>query len=78
MIDSIHFKNTWNQNGENGVKYLGEGISKCVTLTSLDLYLIGNSIGDNDAKYLGEGISKCVTLTSLHLVLRENIIHNYY
>jgi len=25
--------------GENGVKYLGEGIAKCVTLTSLKIKL---------------------------------------
>jgi len=55
--------------GENGAKYLGEGIAKCVTLTSLNLNLENNVIGENGAKYLGEGIAKCVTLTSLNLNL---------
>ena len=32
---------------DNGVKYLGEGISKCVTLNSLNLDLSINYIGDN-------------------------------
>jgi len=41
---------------ENDGNYLGEAISKCVTLTSLDVNLINNSIGDNGAKYLGKGI----------------------
>jgi len=53
----------------NGAKYLGEGIAKCVTLTSLNLNFRNNNIGDNGAKYLGEGIAKCVTLTSLNLYL---------
>ena len=48
---------------------LGEGIAKCVTLTSLKLKLIANKIDENGAKYLGEGISKCVTLTFLNLNL---------
>ena len=56
-----------NQIGDSGAKYLGEGIAKCVTLTSLDLDLSDNSIGENGAKHLGEGIAKCVTLTSLNL-----------
>jgi len=54
---------------ENDAKYLGEEISKCVTLTSLNLNLWDNSIGANGAKYLGEGIVKCVALTSLNLDL---------
>ena len=58
-----------NDIGENGAQYLGEGISKCVTLTSLDLNLWENSIGEKGAKNLGEGISKCVALTSLNLNL---------
>ena len=37
--------------------YLGEEISKCVALTSLDLFLFENCIGENGAKYLGEGIT---------------------
>jgi len=53
----------------NGAKYLGEGIAKCVTLTSLNLNFRNNNIGDNGAKYLGEGIAKCVTLTCLNLDL---------
>ena len=56
-----------NSIGENGANYLGEGISKCVTLTSLKLNLRENSIGERGAQYLGEGISKCVILTSLNL-----------
>ena len=52
-------------------------MSKCVTLTSLDLNLKNNSIGENGAKYLGEGISKCVTLTSFNLNLRENKVGDY-
>jgi len=64
---NLHYNNI----GENGAKFLGEGVSKCVTLTSLILILnVNNNIGDNGAKYLGEGISKCVTLTSLKLDLR--------
>ena len=55
--------------GDNETKNLGEGISKCVTLTSLNLNLNYNSIRDNGAKYLGEGISKCITLTSFNLNL---------
>jgi len=53
----------------NEVKNLGEGISKCTALTSLNLDLRINGIGEYGAKYLGEGISKCVTLTSLDLNL---------
>jgi len=49
-------------------------MAKCVTLTSLNLYLSDNSIGENGAKYLGEGIAKCVTLTSLNLFLNNNSI----
>ena len=48
------------------MKYLGEKISKCATLTSLLLDLRMNSIDENGAKYCGEGISKCATLTSLN------------
>ena len=55
--------------GEYGVKHLGEGISKCVTLTSLHLNFNNNRIGENGAKYLGEGISKCGHLTCLNLNL---------
>jgi len=46
-----------NNIGENGAKYLSEGISKCVTLASLNLELFSNNIGENGAKNLGEGIS---------------------
>jgi len=58
-----------NSVGDNGAKYLGEKISKCVTLTSLELNLSDNSIGEKGAKYLIEGISKRDTLTSLDLDL---------
>jgi len=58
--------------------YLGEGISKYVTLTSLNLNLGENSIGENGAKYLGVGIAKCATLTSLNLDLGENSIDENY
>ena len=74
LIDSIHLNNTWNQNDENDAKFLGEGIAKCVTLTSLKLILINNNIGENGAKCIIEGIGKCVTLTSLHLILINNSI----
>ena len=50
LIDSIHLNNTWNQKEENGAKYLGEGIGKCVSLTSLNLDLYLNRISENDAK----------------------------
>jgi len=53
----------------NGAKYLGEGIAKLVTLTSLNLNLNDNRIGENGAKDLGEGIAKCLTLSSLDLDL---------
>ena len=53
--------------GENGAKYLGEGIAKCATLTPLILLLTNNRIDENGAKYLGEGIVKCATLASLVL-----------
>jgi len=47
-----------NSIGENGAKWLGKGIAKCVTLTSLDLNLKNNNcIGENGAKWLGEGIA---------------------
>jgi len=52
-----------------GAKLLVEGITRCVTLTSLCLELFENGLGENGAKYLGEGISRCATLTSLHLEL---------
>ena len=57
---------------ENGIKYLGEAISKCVTIAALNVNLCYNSIGDNSVKYLGEGISKCVSLTSLNIDLSSN------
>jgi len=53
---------------------LGEGIAKCITLTSLNLNLYNNSIEGNGAKHLGEGIVKCVTLTSLNLNLNSNSV----
>jgi len=34
-----------NSVGDNGAKYLGEGISKCVTLNFLNLNLRKNSVG---------------------------------
>jgi len=58
----------------NDGKILGKEISKCITLTSLDLNLRSNSIDENGAMYLGEGISKCVTLISLDLNLGKNNI----
>ena len=57
----------WNRIGNNGAKDLGEGISKCVILSTLKLNLLKNKIGESGGKYLGEGISKCGTLTSLDL-----------
>jgi len=48
---------------------LGEGIAKCVTLTSVNLDLRHNWIVESGAKYLGEEIAKCVTLTYLNLDL---------
>jgi len=54
--------------------HLGEGIAKCVTLTSLNLNLYNNSIEDNGAKHLGEGIAKCANLTSLNLNLNNNSV----
>jgi len=41
----------------NGIKYLGKGIAKCVSLTSLNLNLNSNCIDDSGAKQLGEGIA---------------------
>ena len=61
--------------GENGAKYLGEGIAKCVTLTSLDLNLDCNGICDYGAKYLGEGIAKCSNLTSLNIIFSSEWIY---
>jgi len=46
-----------NSIGESGAKYLGEGIAKCVTFTSLNLNLGSIRIDDTGAKYLGEGIA---------------------
>ena len=75
LIDSIHLNNKIaNQIDDNGAKCLGEGIAKCVTLTSLKLLLSNNRIGLSGAKYLGEGIARCVTLTSLNLSLSYNNI----
>jgi len=54
--------------------HLGEGISKCVTLTSLNLYISENSFSGKSEKYLGKGISKCVALTSLKLNLDKKKI----
>ena len=63
--------------GDNGAKYLGEGIERCVNLTSLNLNLKDNSFGDKGAKFFGEGIARNVTLTSLNLNLESNSIgHN--
>jgi len=58
----------------NGAKQLGEGIARCVTLTSLKLNLINDDIGLEGAKYLGEEIARCVTLTFLDLSLNFNSI----
>jgi len=57
LIDSISLVNNMKYIGENGTKSLGEKISKCVSVTSLNLDLRGNSISEKGAKFLGEGIS---------------------
>ena len=49
--------------GVNGAKLLGEGLSKCVSLSSLNLNVGNNKIGDNGAKYLVEGLHKFNNLT---------------
>ena len=38
--------------GHKDAQYLGEGFSKCVTLTSLNLNLWGNSIGENEKRII--------------------------
>ena len=44
LIDSINLDLRVDSIDENGAKYLGEGIAKCVTLTSLDLKFINQII----------------------------------
>jgi len=50
LIDSILLVLKGNDIGENSTKKLGEGIAKCVTLTSLTLDLSYDSISENGAK----------------------------
>jgi len=47
--------------------YLGEGISKCAILASLNLNLKNNRMFDIGLQVLVKGIVKCATLTSLNL-----------
>ena len=56
MLTSLNLNVSDNEIGNNGAKYLGEGISKCVNLTSLHLNLFGSSIDANGFKYLVKGI----------------------
>jgi len=51
-LTSLNLNLYGNAIGENGAKYLGEGIAKCVTLTSLDLNLTRNTIGENGNRLL--------------------------
>jgi len=53
-LTSFNLDLYYNSIGDNGAKYLGEGISKCVTLTSFNLNLSENRIDENGAKYLGK------------------------
>jgi hypothetical protein len=41
-----------NSIGENGAKHLREGIAKCSTLNSINLYLWGNGVGENGNRLL--------------------------
>ena len=43
---------------EYGAKYLGEGIARCVPLTSLNINLEGNSIGGNGNRILEQLVIK--------------------
>jgi len=76
VCNSLFFKPRffYNSIGNNGAKYLGKGILKCVTLTFLNLNLERNRFDENGAKYLVRKFSKCVTLTSLNLNLNNNSI----
>jgi len=47
---------------DNGAKYLGEGIAKCVTLTSLNLDLRWTRIGENGNRILRELVIKAKRL----------------
>jgi len=75
-LTSLNLDLGYNSVGSNGVKYLGEEISKSVTLSSLHLDLRCNGICVRGAKSLGEGISWCVNLTSLHLIIMSNTIRD--
>jgi len=51
-LTSFNLDLYYNSIGDNGAKYLGEGISKCVTLTSFNLDLRENKVGDDGYKIL--------------------------
>ena len=51
-LTSFNLDLYYNSIGDNGAKYLREGISKCVTLTSFNLDLRENKVGDDGYKIL--------------------------
>jgi len=55
-------------------KYLGQGIAKWITLTSLNKDLSSNRIGEDGTKCLGEGISKVLLSLFLNLDLRDKVL----
>jgi len=56
-----------NEIQDEGAEKIGEGISKLLNLTALDLDFSSNYIHADGAGKLGEGISKLLNLTTLDL-----------
>jgi len=52
---------------ENGAKYLGEEISKCVTLIFLNLSLGSNKIGHNEKRILKKLVIKSKRLIQYYI-----------
>ena len=62
-----------NKIGDEGIKYLGLGLSKLIKLKYLNLnldYNLNNKIGGEGIKYLGLGLSKLIKLNYLKLDFR--------
>ena len=61
----MNLRLTFNNIGENGAKYLSNGIEKLINITDLNIILNFNIIGNKGAKFLSNSIKKLINLKCL-------------
>ena len=65
----MNLRLTFNNIGENGAKYLSNGIEKLINITDLIIELYHNVIGNKGAKFLSNSLQKLKNLKFLIFIV---------